>query len=127
MLLQGLHVRGQVRCKSSHDVLHVVRTTELLRAGCPPTACSAGAGTVGRFCWDSQTGRFGPMLSFVQLLYILEDQQEPFSSDSLRKPVPWDMITGPGGNIFVAVDPAHYVSHSPSTKRRSFHACMCTQ
>jgi hypothetical protein len=72
-------------------------------------ACSAASGLVLCHPWDRATGAFLPWTAELQLEPIIDN--DPLLGAAMQHmAVPWDMVTGPEGHLYVAVDPAHYVS-----------------
>ena len=84
-------------------------------------ACSAASGVVLRFPWDSATGKFRPWTAALQLEPIADEDLLLGAQEHMA--VPWDMITGPDGHLYVAVDPAHYVSGIERRKAVLLSAC----
>ena len=63
--------------------------------------CSAGAAAIARFPWDAESGELAALAEVFDELY--------YEMLPGRAMVPWNMITGPDGNLFLAVDVEHTV------------------
>ena len=71
-----------------------------------PAWCSADAANVVRFPWDAESGEFAAWsYCFRWDLVFLPDH------DVVPWMVPWTMITGPDGKLFLSVDIEYFVRY----------------
>ena len=88
--------------------------------------CSADAGTVYRYPWNAAAREFGPSDASYDFGVLWDFHPDGgMGGFIIHDIVPWTMITGPDGNLYVAVDGQYNVRTPSSTSL--LHGLMRTK